>query len=141
MPFKKMVSHYHIPALGRILTLKESHGHDLKIENQTPIFHVPDVVVNPLGQIGIAAQPMDLRPTGYSWFGIMTSIIVRYIMFKPGDKFGSLRPRPDQAHFSLKHIPELWYFINVPFAHECSDPQPSRIVLDGPTNFAVLLRI
>ena len=47
MPFKKMVSLYHIPALCRILTLKERHGHDLEIENQTPIFHVPDVVVNP----------------------------------------------------------------------------------------------
>ena len=34
-------------ALSGVLTLKECHAHDLEIENQTPIFHVPDVVVNP----------------------------------------------------------------------------------------------
>ena len=36
-------------ALTGVLTLKERHGHDLEIKNQTPIFHVPDVVINPLG--------------------------------------------------------------------------------------------
>jgi hypothetical protein len=36
-------------ALSGVLTLKESHCHDLEIKNQTPIFHVPDVVINPLG--------------------------------------------------------------------------------------------
>ena len=36
-------------ALSGVLTLKECHGHDLEIENQTPIFHVPDVVIDPLG--------------------------------------------------------------------------------------------
>jgi hypothetical protein len=34
--------------LCRVLTLKKRHSHDLEIKNQTPIFHVPDVVVNPL---------------------------------------------------------------------------------------------
>jgi hypothetical protein len=62
-------------ALSSVLTLRECHGHDLEIANQTPIFHVPDVVINPLRQIGIAAQTVDLRPTGYSRFGIMTSIV------------------------------------------------------------------
>jgi hypothetical protein len=80
-----VVSHHQIPALCGVLTIEERHAHDLKIENQTPIFHVPDVVIDPLGQIGIASQTMDLRPTGYSRFGIVTSIIVRHIMFKPGD--------------------------------------------------------
>jgi hypothetical protein len=35
-------------ALSGVVNLKERHGHDLEIKNQTPIFHVPDVVVNPL---------------------------------------------------------------------------------------------
>jgi hypothetical protein len=51
-----VLGHYHCApagfffaasALSGVLTLKEGHGHDLEIENQTPIFHVPDVVVNP----------------------------------------------------------------------------------------------
>ena len=53
-----VLGHYHcIPAglllaasaLSSVLTLRECHGHDLEIENQTPIFHVPDVVIDPLG--------------------------------------------------------------------------------------------
>ena len=83
--FRIVVSHHQIPALCGVLTIEERHAHDLKIENQTPIFHVPDVVVNPLRQIGIASQPMDLRPTGYSWFGIMTGIVVGDVVFKPGN--------------------------------------------------------
>src|SRR6267378_2711702 len=84
---------------------------------------------------------MDLRPTSYSWFGIMTSVVVWNVVFKPGDQFGTFRSRPDQAHFAFKNIPKLWHFINVPFAHKSSNPQPSRIILGGPTNLPILLRI
>ena len=47
--FRIVVSHHQIPALCGVLTIEERHAHDLKIENQTPIFHVPDVVIDPLG--------------------------------------------------------------------------------------------
>jgi hypothetical protein len=41
--------------LGRVAVLEKGHAHDLKIENRAPIFHVPEIVIDPLSQIGIAA--------------------------------------------------------------------------------------
>lgn len=34
--------------LSSVFVLKQRHEHDLEIENRAPIFHVPEVVVDPL---------------------------------------------------------------------------------------------
>lgn len=38
------------------------------------------------------------------------------------DNFGVFRARSDDRHFAVKHIPELWQFVNL----ECSQQSPQR---------------
>ena len=53
--------------------LEKGHAHDLEIKNRTPIFHVPEVIIDTLGQIRITTQTINLRPARSSRLRVVTS--------------------------------------------------------------------
>src|SRR4051812_40091408 len=119
----------------------EGHEHDLEIEQRAPILQVPEIALDALAEIGVAAQPLDLRPAGDARRGIVACVVVHDLVLEVLDELRPLRARSDQAHFAAQHVPELRQLIDVPAPQKGADPQPARIVLRRPADFPAGFRI
>ena len=52
-------------------------------------------------------------------------------MLQSVGELGALRPRADEAHFPLEHIPQLRDLINTKLAHQAPDTSDSGILKAG----------
>src|ERR1700761_7219379 len=100
------------------------------------MLNVIKVITDTLEQVGIASEAVHLGPTGQAGFYRMANIVMRNLVLEVLNQLRSFRSRPDQAHFSFEHIPELRSFIDIPLPHECANPKPARGVFPGPANLA-----
>lgn len=112
--------------------LEECHEHDLEVEEKTPVFHVPEVVLDAFGEIGVAAETVDLSPSGHAWFGVVTGIVMRNVVFEVLNEFGAFRAGADKAHFAFEDVPELGDFVDVIFAHESANAEAAWVVFLTP---------
>src|SRR3984893_17882025 len=94
-----------------------------------------------LGQIGVATKTVHLSPAGDAGFHRMANVVMRDLVFKIANQLRAFRARADQAHFALKHIPELRGLIDVPLPHKFANSQPAWVVFFRPADFPVFFRV
>lgn len=112
--------------------LEEGHEHDLEVEEEAAVFHVPEVVFDAFGEVGIAAEAVDLGPAGHAGFGVVTGVVVGDVVFEVLDEFGAFGAGADEAHFAFEDVPELGDFVDVVFAHEGADAEAAGVVFLAP---------
>ena len=52
-------------------------GDDPEIPEERPPFQVLEVIPEPLGEVGVAPQAVDLGPTGHPWLNVVPQVVVR----------------------------------------------------------------
>jgi len=112
--------------------LEEGHEHDLEVEEEAPIFHVPEVVFDAFGEVGVTAQAVDLGPAGHAGFGMVAGVVVGDVVFEVLDEFGAFGAGADEAHFPFEDVPELGDFVDVVFTHEGADAEAAGVVFLAP---------
>ena len=89
-------------------------------------------MLDAVGNGGIAAQAVDLRPAGHAGARDVAGHVVADIVFELLDKMGALRARAHEGHIAHQHIPELGQLIEVPLAEEFADAGAAGVVGGGP---------
>src|SRR5271166_1524954 len=98
-------------------------------------------MTNSFGQIGVAAETINLSPTGDAGFHRMASVVMKDLVFKVPDQLRAFRARPNEAHFAFEHVPELRGLVNIPFPNKSADSKAARIIFRGPADFPVFFCI
>ena len=138
-PFLRENRHPHaIPfrSIG-VVALEESQEHDLEIEEEVPVLEIPEVAFDALGEVGVAAESLDLRPAGHAGFGLVAGVVVGDVVLEVADEFGALGARADETHLASEHVPELGQLVDVPFADEGTNAEAAGIFLGAPAHFTV----
>ena len=65
------------------------------VKRYGPVFDIPDVVADALGNVGIAAQAVDLRPAGAAGADLLAHQIARDLLLEMLYMIGHLGPRAD----------------------------------------------
>ena len=95
------------PSLIRVFALEERHQHDLEIEPGRPVLDVIEIVLDAVDEARVAAEAVDLRPTGDSGADFVAGIVMRDFRLEALDELGALRARADEAHVAHEDVPEL----------------------------------
>src|SRR5580658_2411254 len=116
--------------------------HDLPVEDEGNIVNIHQVVFHSFDHFidtaGVAK--LDHPPGGEAWFDLQEVTKIRGANVQLVDIIFPLGPGTDEAHFAFEDIPELWQFINPPFAHYPS-PGGDAVVVMGGKGGAVLFRV
>ena len=110
---------------------------NLQIQKWRPRSGIPQVQPNHLIKC-CSAAPVHLPETCDSGLGFERPTTVPNIVDVKLITNG--RPRSDQRHLTLQHIPELREFIHAGTTHEPADPGDARIVGDFVDGFRILSR-
>jgi hypothetical protein len=111
-----------------VFPVQKSEYHDFQVEPKCPVFQIIKVAIDALSEIRIAPKSIDLGPSRNARVAEIPDIVMRNLRTKHFRVKRSLWARPDKAHVSLKHIPKLGNFIQVPPADESATPQKPRII-------------
>src|SRR5579859_7827909 len=85
----------------------EGSYQDPEVKGQTPVVHIPDVFFEsfvPTERV----SPVDLSPTANSRLNLVAPRLFCVVTIQVLHKE---RPRPDKAHLTREHVPELRDFI------------------------------
>jgi hypothetical protein len=93
-----------------------AHPHDLghrqqqnpELETQRPVVDVVVVKHDAVGDRGLAAQTVRLRPARDSALHALAVRVAGDLGGESRRELGSLWPRTDQTHLSPQHVEELW---------------------------------
>ena len=92
----------------------ESHKHDLDVQPERPVVHVPDVIAEfVLPGDGVAS--VDLRPTRQAGISIVAAHLFGRISFKV---FHQQRARTNQAHLTAQDVEEFGQLVQAEGAQE-----------------------
>src|SRR5450759_5224399 len=91
---------------------EDCEHHDLEVEHQCPVLDVVDIVNGPIDDGRRASQVIDLGPTAKTWPDLLPLEIARHFCSVTRVEEGWLRSRADQAHISLKHVPQLGQLVH-----------------------------
>src|SRR3990170_1185850 len=93
--------------------LPDRHRENLQIQQERPVFHVPNVQPELLLP-GDCVPPIDLRPSGQTGFDLVAARLFGCISLKI---LHQERARPDQAHLPLENVEKLRDLVETPFTH------------------------
>ena len=82
-------------------------GDDFQVKRQRPVVDVPQVVVNALFEVGVAAPAVYLCPAGYARFDHVFLHVTGDLAFELFDILRAFRARADYGHFAFEDVPEL----------------------------------
>src|SRR6187200_1422994 len=88
-------------------TPDEGQPHDLQVERHRPVLDVIEVVFNSFLQRCISTPTVDLGPAGDPGLDLVPQHVLRDAVLELLDEEGALRPRSDDRHLALEHVPEL----------------------------------
>ena len=80
------------------------------------------------GEVGVAAETVDLRPAGHAGADDVPGLIVRDGMGEVVDVVGAFGARANKAHIPAHDVPILRKLVEVPAAHERADAEEAGIV-------------
>ena len=103
----------------------------MEVEPDAPVFDVVDVVLDAGGEVGVAAEAVDLRPAGHARFHEVARKIVRDFPGELVDVIRALRTRADEAHVAAEDVPKLREFVDVPAAKEGADAEQAGVAARG----------
>ncbi len=103
----------------------------MEVEPDAPVFDVVDVVLDAGGEVGVAAETVDLGPAGHAGFDEMARKVVRDFAGELVNVVGAFGARTDETHVAAEDVPELGEFVDVPAAEEATDAEEARIVRGG----------
>ena len=83
------------------------HGHDLKIEGETPVAQVIEVVLDALRNGGVAAPAVDLGPSRDADFEEVARIVLFHSFQMAFNEVRHFGAGTDDAHVSPQDIEEL----------------------------------
>jgi hypothetical protein len=81
----------------RSLPSAKGHEHDLKVKDGIPIFDIINIAPNAFAQVCVAAEAIDLSPTGHARDDIVTGIVIKDLFAESLDELRALWTRSDQA--------------------------------------------
>lgn len=122
---------FHTGLVG-VFGREQGEEHDAKIEKQTPVLDVIEIIGQSINQRGVASESVDGGPAGDAGFDRGAEVVMADGVFEVFDIFGSFRAGSDQAHLADQDVPELGKFVEVPLAEKFADPQSAGVILDGP---------
>jgi hypothetical protein len=109
---------------------------NLQVKPQRPFFNILEIVFNPLlhllARVELAAQPVNLGPSGNSRFdtmavGITADEFIEKLSFRPCVQ--GVRPRADDGHRALQDIEELRQLVDAHVANETANPGHTWVAL------------
>ncbi len=103
----------------------------MEVEPDAPVFDVVDVVLDAGGEVGVAAEAVDLRPAGHAGFDEVAREVVRDLAGELVDVIGALGARADEAHVAAEDVPELGKLVDVPATKEGADAEKARVAAGG----------
>ena len=109
----------------------EGEEEDLDVEPPGPVFNIVEVVLRPGGEVGVAAQAVDLGPAGHAGFDDVAGLVVRDLLGEVGDVVRAFGARADEAHVAAEDVPILGEFVEVPAAHEGAEAEEAGVVAGG----------
>jgi hypothetical protein len=71
-----------LPNSVGIFSSNKRYKHNPEIQTNTPVLDIPNIEANALIQTGVAAPPVDLRPSGHSGKTRMARMIMRNLVFE-----------------------------------------------------------
>src|SRR5215470_9210543 len=105
---------------------------DLEIEPEGPALDVLDVVLDALLERGVAAQAVDLGPTGDPRLHLVAEHVAGHGLAEPLDEDRPLRTRPHHAHLAAQHVDELGQLVEAEAPEEGAEPSAARVAGVGP---------
>src|SRR5262245_18312420 len=103
--------------------------HDLDIESHRPVLDLIEIVLEPLLARRVAAPAVDLGPSVDACLDLVAQHVLRDAMLELFDEERPLRPRPDDRHVALQHVPELRPLVEVVTSQERADPGRAIVVV------------
>jgi len=83
------------------------------------------------GEVGVAAQAVDLGPAGHAGFDDVARLIVGDSVREVIDVVRAFGARADEAHVAAEDVPILGEFVEVPAAHEGAEAEEAGVVARG----------
>src|SRR5450759_4507308 len=123
------------PASIRIVVtqaMSEGHPEDLDFVGESPVFDVVEVVLDPLGEAGVAAPAVDLRPAGHAGADAVAQHVLRKLLLEFSDELRPLRAGPDEGHLPPQDIDELRQLVQAPSPQVPPDPRAARVLRARP---------
>src|SRR5208337_1574268 len=99
---------------------------DAQVQKQAPVLDVGEIKVHVEFKRWTTARG-NLPKTGDAGFYVKAPVVLQFVLADLGD---GMRPRPDQAHLPVQHIPELRKFVEAVAAENMADASDSGIVVD-----------
>ena len=109
----------------------EGQEEDLDVEPDGPVFNIVEVVLRTGGEVGVAAEAVDLGPAGHAGFDDVARLVVRDRVREVGDVVRAFGARADEAHVAAEDVPVLREFVEVPAAHEGAEAEEAGVVARG----------
>ena len=111
---------------------ENGHEHDLDIQPKGPVLDVPNIMLDALGNAGVSAKAVHLRPAGHTWSHLVLHHVERHRFSELLHKEGDFRARTHQAHVAADHVPQLRQLVQAQLSQEAPDPRATVIVVRGP---------
>lgn len=124
--------HVYLYALSVDHPAEDGLEDDLQIQPKGPIFDVPDVVLDALGDAGVPAEAVDLCPAGDARPHLVFDHVQGHGLAELLHEIWDLGPRADQAHIAPDHVPQLGQLVQAELAQEGADPGTPVVVGRGP---------
>ncbi|EAU61758.1 hypothetical protein STIAU_7234 [Stigmatella aurantiaca DW4/3-1] len=119
-----------VRVLGQETAQGRAHQ-NLKIHQQRPVLDVVQIVLDPLLDGRLPAQPVDLRPTRNARLHLVSQVVAGNLPLELLDEDRALGTRPHQAHVAAQHVEELRQFVDGVLAQEGANGRAPRVLQAG----------